>query len=266
MPTAGVHNKQAKPLRCSSGRAFMPAACTVMIINTYASICNNFVDHSPRPALLGKQYSGTVVLNLFGTFVLKFYICIMARNKAFDPEERLEKARDLFWEKGYNATSMQDLVEGMQLNRASIYDTYGDKYALFQQCLQNYAKEKLFDYKQCCDKVSPMTAVESIVRRAVSNKKEGKTCLMVKTSFELASMDDGIKMIVQEQAKASISVLQELLEKAKQMNEIPAEKDPATLAQFLYASFSSLWMMDVLFGDREMLERMADHILYSIRH
>jgi TetR/AcrR family transcriptional repressor of nem operon len=190
----------------------------------------------------------------------------MARNKAFDPEERLEKARDLFWEKGYNATSMQDLVEGMQLNRASIYDTYGDKYALFQQCLQNYAKEKLFDYKQCCQKGSPMAAVESIVRKAVTNRKEGKTCLMVKTSFELASMDDGIKMIVREQAKASISVLQELLEKARQMNEIPAEKDPATLAQFLYASFSSLWMMDVLFGDKEMLERMADHILDSIRH
>src|SRR5688572_28957647 len=124
----------------------------------------------------------------------------MARNKAFDPEERLEKARDLFWEKGYNATSMQDLVEGMQLNRASIYDTYGDKYALFQQCLQNYAKEKLFDCKQCCQKGSPMAAVESIVRRAVTNRKEGKTCLMVKTSFELASMDDGIKSIVREQA------------------------------------------------------------------
>lgn len=190
----------------------------------------------------------------------------MARNKAFNPEEKLEKAMTLFWEKGYNATSMQDLVDGMQLNRASIYDTYGDKYALFQQCLQNYAKEKLFDYKQCCAKVSPMTAVESIVRKAITNKKEGKACMMVKTSFELATMDEGIKKIIQEQAKAIISVLQELLEKAKQLHEIPAEKDPATLAQFLYASFSSLWLMDVLFGDREMLERMTDHILDSIRN
>jgi TetR/AcrR family transcriptional repressor of nem operon len=189
----------------------------------------------------------------------------MARNKAFDPEEKLEKARDLFCEKGYNATSMQDLVEEMQLNRASIYDTYGDKYALFQQCLQNYAKEKLHDYQLCCKKGSPLAAVESIVRKAVQNKKEGKTCLMVKTSFELAAMDDGIKHIVQEQARQSISVLQTLLEKAQQAKEIPAEKDPATLAEFLYASFSSLWMMDVLFNDKHMMERLADHILYSIR-
>lgn len=190
----------------------------------------------------------------------------MARNKAFDPQEKLEKARDLFWEKGYNATSMQDLCEGMQLNRASIYDTYGDKYALFQQCLQNYAKEKLFAYKQCCQKGSPLAAVESIIRQVVDKRKDGMSCMMVKTSFELASVDEGIRSIVQEQAKQSIAVIQELLEKAKQMNEIPAEKDPATLAQFLYASFSSLWLMDLLFGDKDMLERMADHILHSIRH
>ena len=190
----------------------------------------------------------------------------MARNKAFDPEEKLEKARNLFWEKGYNATSMQDLVDGMQLNRASIYDTYGDKYALFQQCLQNYAKEKLQDYKQCCAKGSPLAAVESIVRKAVEKKQQGKTCLMVKTSFELASMDECIKNLVREQAQQSVNILQELLEKAKQIGEIPASKDPATLAQFLYASFSSLWMMEVLFEDKQMLNRLADHILESIRH
>jgi TetR/AcrR family transcriptional repressor of nem operon len=72
--------------------------------------------------------------------------------------------------------------------------------------------------------------------------------------------------MVQQQAKQSIAVLQELLEKAKELKEIPADKDPATLAQFLYASFSSLWMMDVLFNDKRMLEKLVDHILNSIRH
>ena len=189
----------------------------------------------------------------------------MARNKAFDPEERLEKARDLFWQKGYNATSMQDLVDGMQLNRASIYDTYGDKHALFQQCLANYAKQTLKDYKQCCQKSSPLIAVEHIVRKAISNRKEGQTCLMVKTSFELANMDEEIKGLVKQQALECINVLQELLEKAKSNGEIPAGKDPGVLARFLYSSFSSLWLMDVLFNDKEMIDQLTDHILQSIR-
>jgi TetR/AcrR family transcriptional repressor of nem operon len=191
----------------------------------------------------------------------------MARNKAFDPQERLEKAQDLFIEKGYSATSMQDLVDGMQLNRASIYDTYGDKHALFQQCLKNYAKDQMQGFKQCCKETSPLAAVEHIMRSTLDKCQKGKTsCLMVKTSFEMASMDEGIKEMVQQEAKQRIAVLQDLLEKAKELKEIPADKDPATLAQFLYASFSSLWMMDVLFNDKRMLDKLVDHILNSVRH
>ena len=75
----------------------------------------------------------------------------MARNKAFEPEERLEKAKCLFWQKGYNATSMQDLVETMGLNRGSIYDTYGDKHSLFLQCLQSYTEGLFEDYRKVAE-------------------------------------------------------------------------------------------------------------------
>ncbi|MEO6684473.1 MAG: helix-turn-helix domain-containing protein, partial [Dyadobacter sp.] len=78
----------------------------------------------------------------------------MARKKEFDPEERMEKARDLFWEKGYNATSMEDLVQTMGLNRGSIYDTYGDKHSLYLQCLGNYAAEKLKEHKEAASGTS----------------------------------------------------------------------------------------------------------------
>lgn len=49
----------------------------------------------------------------------------MARDKDFIPEEKIAKALDVFWEKGYNATSMQDLVEAMQINRSSLYNSFG---------------------------------------------------------------------------------------------------------------------------------------------
>ena len=47
----------------------------------------------------------------------------MARPKKFNEEETLHKAMNLFWEKGYNGTSMQDLINGLGINRASLYDT-----------------------------------------------------------------------------------------------------------------------------------------------
>ena len=63
----------------------------------------------------------------------------MARTKAFDPQEKLAVAMLLFWQRGYDGTSMQGLVDAMGINRFSIYNTYGDKGELFFQALQLYS-------------------------------------------------------------------------------------------------------------------------------
>ncbi len=48
----------------------------------------------------------------------------------------LDKAMNLFWQKGYNATSAQDLVNGLSISRSSLYDTFGDKHSLFVKALK----------------------------------------------------------------------------------------------------------------------------------
>src|ERR1700679_2021995 len=62
----------------------------------------------------------------------------MARTKDFDEDEVLGKAIDIFWYKGYNGTSMQDLVDGLGISRSSLYDTYGDKHTLYIKALESY--------------------------------------------------------------------------------------------------------------------------------
>ena len=64
----------------------------------------------------------------------------MARTKDFDEDEVLDKAMYLFWNQGYNGTSMQDLVDGLGISRSSLYDTFGDKHSLFIKTLENYKK------------------------------------------------------------------------------------------------------------------------------
>ena len=63
----------------------------------------------------------------------------MARPKAFDVDQALERAMELFWRQGYLATSLPDLVEHMGIGRQSLYDTFGDKRQLFLQALDRYA-------------------------------------------------------------------------------------------------------------------------------
>src|SRR5581483_9686973 len=64
--------------------------------------------------------------------------CIMARPKMFDRTERLDKAMELFWSRGYEATSIHDLLVHLVINRQSLYDTFGDKHTLFLETLKRY--------------------------------------------------------------------------------------------------------------------------------
>lgn len=191
----------------------------------------------------------------------------MGRYKAFEPEERLEKARDLFWEKGYNATSMQDLVDAMGLNRASIYDTYGDKHSLYIQCLSNYTMEAYRDYtKSCACFTSPLAAIENILRQAIDKTVgAGKSCMAVKSTFELGAVDATVQAIVKESSDHIIRTFETLLEKAKVAGEIKADKDVHLLASLIAANFSALWLNYILYEDPKMVGQLADFLMSVIR-
>lgn len=191
----------------------------------------------------------------------------MARNKAFEPEERLEKAKGLFWQKGYNATSMQDLVETMGLNRGSIYDTYGDKHSLFLQCLRSYTEQIFEDYQQtAAEAKSPMKAIEKIVKRAAQRTiEEGKTCMGVKSTFELASVDDEVHAILRDNTTNIVAVLKDLVKKAQKLGEINAKRDPALLANFLVSNFTGFWQFYLVYGDGELVKEQAEYLIKSIK-
>ena len=72
----------------------------------------------------------------------------MARHKEFERDEALRKAMEVFWARGYGATSMQNLVEHMGINRQSLYDTFGDKHSLYLEALDRYQEvesRKIFE-------------------------------------------------------------------------------------------------------------------------
>lgn len=191
----------------------------------------------------------------------------MARNKEFDPAEKLEKARDLFWEKGYHATSMQELVSQMKVNRGSMYDTYGDKHQLFIESLQNYARETYAEYKKAAiGEKSPFKAIELIVKKAIQRSfEEEKVCMIVKSSFEMAPLDNDIREILKQLSNALISIFEDLIGKAQQVKEISTGKNARQSAEFIAGSFAGLWQMQALYNDRAMVEQMAKNTLDSLK-
>jgi len=191
----------------------------------------------------------------------------MARNKSFEPEERLSKARDLFWQKGYQATSMQDLVDTTGLNRGSIYDTYGDKHQLFLMCLKSYADDLLLDHQTVAETTkSPLKAIEKIIKRAVNRViEEGKSCMIVRTAFELAAVDNAVHVILKEHTTDTIALLVDLIRKAQKAGEISGKREPAVLASFIHANFAALDQSYLIYKDAELIKQQADFLIKSVR-
>ena len=150
----------------------------------------------------------------------------MARNVEFDRELAVSKAKDVFWEKGYNCTSMQDLVDAMQINRSSLYNTIGDKQQLFLECIDSYAKDIVRDATEKAEKASsPLQALTSIIRdKAAWVIDSERGCLGMKTIFEKAPNDDHVRKILMRSNDVYNDLISGLIQKAMDAGEIdPAE-------------------------------------------
>lgn len=192
----------------------------------------------------------------------------MPRIKEFDYDQKLEIARNLFWEKGYNATSMFDLVDTLKLNRSSIYQTYGNKHTLFIKCLNSYILKKQEEYEKAGQKgSSPLESVKLIIKNVIKNMiLEAKTCMSVKTTFELGKTDPEIQALLNAQADTSVKLFKGLLEQAKDRAELAENKDPELIAHFIVASFSSLWNADIIFNDKKLTQKLTNHLISTIEN
>lgn len=191
----------------------------------------------------------------------------MARTKEFDPQEKLLQARNLFWQKGYQGTSMEDLVQETGLSRGSIYDTYGDKHNLFLQCLEHYVAEAEVCYKTiAAGAVSPMKAVELIVQKAAhTTLQEQKSCMAVKVSFELGCSDTKVHEVLKRNADAITAIFRSLLVKAREAGELAPNKDPLLLARFIQCSLTGFWQNFDLYRNPVLVKRLIGQMFDLIK-
>ena len=196
------------------------------------------------------------------------YLCIvMARNKEFILEEKLEKAKNTFWEKGYASTSMQDLVESTGLNPGSIYGTFGNKHDLFLDSLKVYCNELLAEYKTASGNTtdSPLESLKAIVKKAIDfSFTSNKACMVVKTSFELAPDDVKALAIIKNQTDDLVKMMTDLIKAAQEIGEINPDKDPEISATFIISSFAGFWHLQNLYHDKERILQLSNFLIESI--
>ncbi|MEK6632614.1 MAG: TetR/AcrR family transcriptional regulator [Nitrospirota bacterium] len=162
----------------------------------------------------------------------------MPRPKEFNPDEALEKAMQVFWHKGYEATSMEDLLTAMNLNRGSLYATFGDKRELFLKAMDLYCTGGGIG-KRISILSQPGPAIplvhqflESMLEFALSDPQR-RGCLIANTAMELAPHQTDIAKKVSGRLQHLEDAFFTLLTRAKQEGELPKNKDPRALARVL---------------------------------
>ncbi|MFS2187957.1 TetR/AcrR family transcriptional regulator [Mucilaginibacter sp. Mucisp84] len=161
----------------------------------------------------------------------------MARSKDFDEAEVLSKAVCIFWHKGYNGTSMQDLVDGLGISRSSLYDTFGDKHALYIKALDSYQKA---GGNQMCDIINNSASAKEAIQKLLEltmrdllKDEQRKGCFMVNAEIELASLDTEVKDLICRNEQQFENAILSAIKKGQASGEIRNSQDSLALARFI---------------------------------
>ncbi len=168
----------------------------------------------------------------------------MARLREFDEAAVINTAVDLFWNKGYNAVSTQDLIDAFGISRSSMYAAYKDKRSLFILALQHYratASQNMIAVLEKNETFIPtiQSLLNQIIKENITDKQT-RGCFIVNTAIELAPHDEEILSIIQENRKNIIEALSKAIQKGIDNAELSKNNNPHALANYFYNLINGL--------------------------
>lgn len=192
----------------------------------------------------------------------------MPRIEEFDRDHVLLKAMHVFWEKGYNGTSIQDLVAVTGLNRSSIYNSFGSKLALYQETLKRYHKSGNAQFQKALMKArNPLEAIRLIFEGflpEIMNDNEGKGCFAMNCKAEMGNQDQDIRKWLLDQQENTLAIFQQLVADGQEQGTINKEQDSKTYAYHIFNAFQGFRMTGILVKDRKVLQPIIDNAIKVI--
>ncbi|MEM1326132.1 MAG: helix-turn-helix domain-containing protein [Bacteroidota bacterium] len=181
----------------------------------------------------------------------------MPRIKAFDEQAVLDKAVNLFWEKGFHATSMADLVEHLGINRASLYTTFGNKQKLFHRAFHQYLSTNIEATQQLLTTEEDVRiGLRKLLRLAISqsvNDAKCRGCFVTNIAAELPAMEasmqttkedktfvQDLKSSIQSNKSTFEQAFYNYLKKGVESGQIEKGKNIDAIAALIYIYYNGL--------------------------
>lgn len=166
---------------------------------------------------------------------------------------------ELFWRKGYTATSIQDLVSHLGINRASLYDTYGGKDELFSKAFDLYRKENTkavenFLHRHTQVKEGFKALFDVAIAESIADT-DRKGCFVVNTTTELIPHNSKMLVVLETNKKTFEQIFHQYLETGELAGQFKAAKDLKSLAALLFTLYNGLKVVSKLNPEKESLTK-----------
>lgn len=189
----------------------------------------------------------------------------MARTKAFDRQEVLTKAMELFWKKGYHATSIQDLVDHLGINRGSIYATFIGKDELYQEAITLYRSQNISALKEFLQEYPIVKdGIKALMLRNLDQVKcdpDNKGCFIVNCTTEYLPTHDYAIDIIAENKSKFIETMSAYIQYGIDDGQISSQSNAVSLANLVYTFFSGMMVVSKSAKDYSEIENSIDLVM-----
>ncbi len=187
----------------------------------------------------------------------------MGRSKEFEENTVLQRAMEVFWQQGYEKTSMSDLVEQMGIHRKSLYDTFGDKHSLYLKAMDRY--EEYSTAKLKSETLRAKTAYQAIqyIFDYIIEGNEDKHCgyLFVNAATEMGPWDQEVLKKTEEAFSQTENFIAEIIKIGQENGEFSCRFDDEVLGEVLHNSLLGLRVLVKTSASKEKMHNIANFFL-----
>lgn len=163
---------------------------------------------------------------------------MVGRPREFDPEIALDAAMRAFWAKGYQATSLSDLMEATGLHKGSLYQAFGDKHSLFIQALKRYLSDmRRMKSKMIAQAATPLEGIRAVAH-GMLDIADGdcscpRGCMAINTLVELAPYDAEVQEVMNDHIQRMRSSFAEVVARGQEAGQIRTDKSAAEITALM---------------------------------
>jgi AcrR family transcriptional regulator len=183
------------------------------------------------------------------------------RPREFDLDRALDRALAVFWQKGYEGTTLPDLTTAMGINRPSLYAAFGNKEALFRRALDRYDAGPAGYVRKALDQPTARAVAEQLLRgasRLLTDRRGPRGCLLVQGALACGEAAQSVREELASRRLAGEVAIRRRFERALAEGDLPVDVDPADLARYLVTVIHGMAVQAAGGASQAALRRVAE--------